>query len=178
MISINMIPINMKSSLLLASLLLLSLTTSANAFSMGRLAQALVINAHSSGSQSLSSTTTTTSSPLQGMMESSAPYRRLSTRQLIEEDFSTQRIEQGYGITGRVMALVQRVSKRFDTSKMADKGVAFALSYALVSNLNGAVSLSLAWYIACLRVSFVIRTLSDLCPSVSLQTMQNHSLCL
>jgi hypothetical protein len=154
-----MISINMKPSLLLATLLLLSMITSANAFSMGRLAQSLVINAHCSTSQS-SSSTTTAASPQQATMESLTPGRHLSTRQVIEEDFSTQTIEQGYGITGRAISLVQSVSKRFDTSKMAEKGVAFALSYALVSNLNGAVSLSLAWYIACLRVSFVIRTIS------------------
>ena len=41
----------------------------------------------------------------------------------------------------------------FDTEKLSSLGIGFALSYAVLSTINGAISLSLAWYISCRRVS-------------------------
>ena len=41
-----------------------------------------------------------------------------------------------------------------DASKISGLGVGFALSYSILSTLNGAVSLSFAWYLSCRRVSF------------------------
>ena len=41
----------------------------------------------------------------------------------------------------------------FDTNKLSSLGIGFALSYAILSTINGAISLSLAWYISCRRVS-------------------------
>jgi len=38
-----------------------------------------------------------------------------------------------------------------DKTRIASRGVAFALSYSIISNINGATSLSLAWYMTCTR---------------------------
>jgi hypothetical protein len=42
---------------------------------------------------------------------------------------------------------------QFDKSKAASMGVAFAMTYNFISNINGSITLSTAWYIASARVS-------------------------
>lgn len=37
---------------------------------------------------------------------------------------------------------------RIDVDKIANVGVSFALTYSIISNINGSISLSLAWYIS------------------------------
>ena len=39
-----------------------------------------------------------------------------------------------------------------DTKRISSLGVAFALSYSIISSINGSISLSIAWFIACKRV--------------------------
>ena len=41
---------------------------------------------------------------------------------------------------------------RVDRNQMAELGVSFMLTYNLVSNINGSIFLSLAWYISSIRV--------------------------
>lgn len=54
---------------------------------------------------------------------------------------------------------LKRVSKAIsdlfgiDHKKISSLGVTFALSYSIISNINGSVSLSVAWYMSCQRVS-------------------------
>jgi hypothetical protein len=52
-----------------------------------------------------------------------------------------------------------------DTTKISALGVGFALSYSILSTINGAVSLSFAWYLSCKRVrsfdSLVLYFLDD-----------------
>ena len=43
---------------------------------------------------------------------------------------------------------------QFDKSKAASMGVSFAMTYSFISNINGSITLSTAWYIASIRVSF------------------------
>lgn len=45
---------------------------------------------------------------------------------------------------------------QFDKSKAASMGVAFAMTYSFISNINGSITLSTAWYMASARVSCVI----------------------
>jgi len=40
-----------------------------------------------------------------------------------------------------------------DRTRISRLGVAFALSYSLISNINGSISLSIAWYMSCRKVS-------------------------
>lgn len=42
---------------------------------------------------------------------------------------------------------------QFDKSKAASMGVSFAMTYNFISNINGSITLSTAWYIASIRVS-------------------------
>lgn len=51
----------------------------------------------------------------------------------------------------------RRISNLFgvDTKNISKLGVSFVLSYSVISNLNGAASFSLAWYISCKQVSCV-----------------------
>ena len=44
-----------------------------------------------------------------------------------------------------------------DRARLSQMGIAFVLSYSIISTLNGGVSLSLAWYIASKQVS-IFRT--------------------
>jgi hypothetical protein len=57
--------------------------------------------------------------------------------------------------TGALSRVFNRLSKfaTFDKQKIAKVGVAFAVTYNFISNINGSISLSLAWYIASKRVS-------------------------
>lgn len=45
---------------------------------------------------------------------------------------------------------------QFDKSKAASMGVSFAMTYNFISNINGSITLSAAWYIASIRVSFIV----------------------
>lgn len=42
---------------------------------------------------------------------------------------------------------------KFDKQRFTKLGVAFAVTYNIISNLNGAITLSVAWYVASKRVS-------------------------
>ncbi len=42
---------------------------------------------------------------------------------------------------------------RVDRKQVAELGISFMLTYNLVSNINGSIFLSLAWYISSIRVS-------------------------
>jgi hypothetical protein len=57
--------------------------------------------------------------------------------------------------SGALSRVFNRLSNfaRFDKKKAAKVGVTFALTYSFVSNINGSLSLSLAWYIASKQVS-------------------------
>jgi hypothetical protein len=54
-------------------------------------------------------------------------------------------------------SLFQRPMRKFaklftvDKNKLASLGVNFVLSYSIVSTINGAISLSCAWYLACMK---------------------------
>jgi hypothetical protein len=84
---------------------------------------------------------------------------RTSTYQLPEE-FQTQfprptmtdSISETRGAFGRLTEGLGNVL-RFDKEKFAKVGVSFALTYSFVSNVNGSMSLSVAWYMASMRVS-------------------------
>jgi hypothetical protein len=54
---------------------------------------------------------------------------------------------------------LKRVS-RIDKEAIAKLGIAFGLTYNLVSNINGSVTLSLAWYMASKKVPAIVRTIS------------------
>lgn len=70
------------------------------------------------------------------------------------------------GIIGRISQKVEMmapfqqtykgISNLFgvDRKQISKLGVSFALSYSIISNLNGAISFSIAWYMSCKRVSF------------------------
>lgn len=75
-------------------------------------------------------------------------------------------VQQAYVKLGPIGRLSQKVEtmgpfKRFyngisnlcgiDTKQISKLGVSFALSYSIISNINGALSLSVAWYISCKR---------------------------
>lgn len=51
--------------------------------------------------------------------------------------------------------MYKRITKLFGVNKLAIRkhGVSFALAYSIISNLNGALSLSVAWYMTVKRVS-------------------------
>jgi hypothetical protein len=48
---------------------------------------------------------------------------------------------------------------RVDKKQIAELGISFMLTYNLVSNVNGSIFLSLAWYITSIRVSVFLRVL-------------------
>ena len=64
-------------------------------------------------------------------------------------------------ITGTTVNLMTKICNsigsvvRFDKKKFAKVGVSFALTYSMISNVNGSISLSIAWYMASARVSTV-----------------------
>jgi len=70
---------------------------------------------------------------------------------------------QPLGPIGRLSQRVERriynaVSKLFaiDTNEISKLGVPFALSYSILSHVNGALTFSVAWYLSCKRVSLLI----------------------
>lgn len=77
------------------------------------------------------------------------------------------------GPLGRASQIVERVgpleqvsrgiSNLFgiDRKAISSLGVTFALSYSLLSNINGSISLSVAWYMFCQRVSLTLYVLCN-----------------
>ena len=65
------------------------------------------------------------------------------------------RISQQIETLPRFKGMYQRITNNFGVDKAAirKKGVSFALAYSIISNLNGAISLSVAWYMTVKRVS-------------------------
>lgn len=63
------------------------------------------------------------------------------------------RLSQKVETSGPFKKVYQNISNLFgiDTKRVSELGVSFALAYSVISNLNGAVSLSTAWYISCRR---------------------------
>ena len=61
--------------------------------------------------------------------------------------------------------MYQRITNNFGIDKAAirKKGVSFALAYSIISNLNGAISLSVAWYMTVKRVSSVYTVVHIIC---------------
>jgi hypothetical protein len=55
------------------------------------------------------------------------------------------------GVFSSLSRLLQRFG--FDSKRISGLGVAFALSYTIISNINGAITLSISWYMSCMRVS-------------------------
>ena len=67
----------------------------------------------------------------------------------------TMDIDESPGLLTRVSGAAGSIFK-IDKSKIAKLGANFVLSYSVVSTVNGAVNLSVAWYIASIRVSFIL----------------------
>ena len=65
------------------------------------------------------------------------------------------RISQQIETLPRFRGMHNRITNVFGIDKAAirKKGVSFALAYSIISNLNGAISLSVAWYMTVKRVS-------------------------
>jgi hypothetical protein len=74
--------------------------------------------------------------------------------QSVEEDF-----RQPYGDVVDESGMLSKIGSRlsnlvsFDKKRVAKLGVSFMITYNLISNINGSIFLSLAWYITSLRVS-------------------------
>jgi ribosome-associated toxin RatA of RatAB toxin-antitoxin module len=84
--------------------------------------------------------------------------RSVSVRnQGIEEDFQGKFVQPFVGVDAETT--LSKVFRRFpnvisfDKKRFAKTGVAFALTYSIISNINGSISLSLAWYMASKQVS-------------------------
>jgi hypothetical protein len=100
-------------------------------------------------------------SRLPATISKSSYSRSISVRtQSVEEDF-----RQPYGDvvdeSGTLSKITSRLSNlvRFDKKRVAKLGVSFMMTYNLISNVNGSIFLSLAWYITSLRTG-----LSPLAP--------------
>jgi hypothetical protein len=79
------------------------------------------------------------------------------SRRLVETSypqFQTMDMGESPGRLTRVSGAVSNLFK-IDKSKVAKLGVNFVLSYSVISTINGAISLSVAWYIASIRVSTI-----------------------
>ena len=64
------------------------------------------------------------------------------------------RISQKIETKGPLNNIYKRITNlKPDREAIRKKGVSFALAYSIISNLNGAISLSVAWYITVKRVS-------------------------
>jgi len=74
----------------------------------------------------------------------------------VEEDFRVISAEEHQTNTSsKIRWLRQTWSRalRVDRKQVAELGMSFMLTYNLVSNINGSIFLSLAWYITSIRVS-------------------------
>jgi hypothetical protein len=79
------------------------------------------------------------------------------SRRLVETSYPrVQTIDkvESPGLLTQVSGAVGNIFK-IDKSKIAKLGANFVLSYSVVSTINGAISLSVAWYIASIRVSTI-----------------------
>jgi hypothetical protein len=65
------------------------------------------------------------------------------------------RISQAVENFGPLQKASQSISNLFgmDTKQISKLGIGFALSYSIISNINGSITLSVAWYLSCKRVS-------------------------
>lgn len=63
------------------------------------------------------------------------------------------RISQRVETLGPFKKTYNKISNLFgvDTKNISKLGVSFALAYSIISNLNGAITFSVAWYISCRR---------------------------
>lgn len=79
-----------------------------------------------------------------------------SVKQTCEPLGPIGRISQKVETLAPFRRMYTRISNLFgvDTKNISKLGVSFVLSYSVISNLNGAASFSLAWYISCKQVSF------------------------
>lgn len=94
-----------------------------------------------------------------------SPYQKLKyTRstlfqsQGVEEDFRFIRMEENQTSTSTSKRrwLSRRTwsqAVRVDRKHIAELGISFMLTYNMVSNINGSIFMSLAWYITSIRVS-------------------------
>ena len=81
---------------------------------------------------------------------------------------SVEKTCQPLGPVGRISQKIEtslpfkdvykRITNLFGVNKLAMRkhGVSFALAYSIISNLNGALSLSVAWYMTVKRVSIIL----------------------
>jgi len=76
-----------------------------------------------------------------------------SVKQTCEALGPIGRISQKLETLGPFKRTYRRISNLFgvDTKNISKLGVSFVLSYSIISNLNGAISFSVAWYISCKR---------------------------
>ena len=65
------------------------------------------------------------------------------------------RVSQAVEMAGPFRRASRAIGDLFgvDTKKISGLGVAFALSYSIISNVIGSITLSIAWYMSCKRVS-------------------------
>jgi hypothetical protein len=94
-------------------------------------------------------------SRLPATVSKSSHSRSISVRsQIVEDDF-----RQPYGDVVDESGMLSKIASRlsnlvsFDKKRVAKFGVSFMITYNLISNINGSIFLSLAWYITSLRVS-------------------------
>lgn len=65
------------------------------------------------------------------------------------------KVSQKVELTGPFQRVYRKITTLFGVEPKK-LGVAFALSYSVISNINGSISLSVAWYISCAQVSVVL----------------------
>ena len=67
------------------------------------------------------------------------------------------RMSQRLETLGPLKGIYEKITNLFGVDRLSlrKRGVPFLLAYSVISNLNGAVSLSVAWYLTVKRVSFV-----------------------
>jgi hypothetical protein len=65
---------------------------------------------------------------------------------------ASQVIETSFGPFKKASTAISNLFG-IDKERIASHGVAFALSYSIISNINGAISLSVAWYMTCARTN-------------------------
>lgn len=102
----------------------------------------------------------TTNTAEEAVVEGDCPmgYWLNSVKQTCEPLGPIGRISQRLETLGPFKKTYQRISNLFDLD-VSKHGVAFALSYSVISNINGSISLSVAWYMSCARTG-----LSPLAP--------------
>ena len=73
------------------------------------------------------------------------------------------RVSQAVETAGPFQTAYRSISNLFglNASRISSLGVAFALSYSILSQINGAITLSAAWYLSCKRVRVCIEECSQ-----------------